>query len=352
VFAVRIGRIEFAAHRFESILAQCPEHIGALYYMGWVMTDLGRFEESVAHYQRLLQRAPHSGAGHLGLANALQRLGRHEEAIDAFNAAIDTEPSNTLIQYNLAESLLACGRTQDALVVYRRVVRLEPEDAHAVGNLGATLGRLGHWEEALECDQRAMALNPSPVHARNLAVTLWELGRFPEAERACRQALELEPDSSELRVRLAMAMGKQGKHQQAIDLLTEVTTREPHNPVALSSLIAVLTLSGRTDAAVETARDFVQRHQDLALAHETLGWAYFKQGNADGALHCYESAIRLDPGNAELHAGRGAALSLAGRHREAIESFNVAVAAVPGYLDRYQELAECFAVSRKALSGE
>ena len=351
VLALRLGKLSLAAHWLQGALTDCPDDLSALHYLAGVLTELGRFEDSVAKYQELVERTPDSSAGRLGLANGLQRLGRHEEAIDAFQAALDRDFLDPLILYNLATSLIACGRLQDGLVVYRRLVRLQPEAADAIGNLGALLGILEHWEEALECGQRAFALEPNLTNAHNMAVSFFELGRFVEAEEAFRRALKFEPRSSDLRVRLAMALAEQEKHPEAIEVLGGILTEFADDSAALSYLVAVLAMAGRSEEAVGVATKFAGTCPTLSLAHETLGWAYMKQGSPERALRSYDDAIALAPDNPDLHAGRGAALSRAGRHHEAIEAFNVAVAAAPDCLRRNQELAQHFDISRKALGG-
>ena len=41
--------------------------------------------------------------------------------------------------------------------------------------------------------------------------------------------------------------------------------------------------------------------------HDTLGWAYYQQGNASRALMSFERALSLEPGNPTYHYHRGLA---------------------------------------------
>lgn len=75
-----------------------------------------------------------------------------------------------------------------------------------------------------------------------------------------------------------------------------------------------------------------------------------EQGNLDEALSCYDRAIALEADAASVHAGRGAALSRAGRHREALQAFETALSCDPGYLRHQLEFSEDYARSRAAIS--
>jgi tetratricopeptide (TPR) repeat protein len=241
---------------------------------------------------------------------------------------------------------------QDALVAYRRVVRQEPANAYAIGNLGATLGKLGHWAEALEFHEAAMKLAPNAVHAYNLAITLAELGRLDKAEDAFRTALGFEPGSTDLKMRLGMVLAQQEKHKDALEIVRSVIKEEPDNATALSLLSSVMILQGRVGVAVRVAQHLARRYPRQALSYTTLGWAYVKAGNPQSAVKAYEQGLLLEPANAELHAGRGVALSLLERHKEAMDCFNEAIRLDGTLIDANQELAQYLALSRRIVKSD
>jgi tetratricopeptide (TPR) repeat protein len=334
---------------FRRTLEERPDDATALTYSAWLYSKRGELHESVKLYERLIRVAPDSVEGYVGAANGLQRLERHEAAIDYYREAIDRDPANSLSRYNLAISLFEVGRTQEAVGEYTRVVRANPTDAQAAGNLSAALGALKQWNDAAIWAERAMAAKPSATHAWNLGIALFELGRFPEAEMAFRRGLGFE-SSVPMQVRLALAMAHQKNYLDSLQNLREITRRNTGSIEAMAALVAVLTMKGDFDEAVQVAEQFVARWPELPLAHETLGWAFLKQGDAKQALAAYDRALQHDPDTGESHAGRGAALSLANRHSEAIEAFNTALAKAPDCFSDQPEFAEAFRISRAAMS--
>jgi tetratricopeptide (TPR) repeat protein len=349
VAAIHLNLLRLAAVCFHRVLARCPNDAESLTYLAWTSAQLGELEQSLNFYERLIGVRPDSSEGYLGAASSLQHLQRHEDAIAYYTQGIDREPANQLLRYNRASSLAAVGRTEEAIADYRRVIRANPSDAQALGNLAAALGVLRRWEEAVNFAERAMAAAPSATHACNLGITLLELGRYAEAELAFRRGLKFDPSSTEMHLRLALALSYRQKHVEAVHLLRVVTSTNPDTVDGMSTMVAVLTLHGDFDEAVRVAEQFVERWPDLPLAHETLGWAYLKRGYAHKSLAAYDRAISGDPHNVELHAGRGAALSLANRHAEALQAFNVALDMAPTCLSAYPEFGEAFERSRAAM---
>ncbi len=194
-----------------------------------------------------------------------------------------------------------------------------------------------------------MDLAPTSTHASNLATVLFELERFDEAEKALSRAIELDPAATHLRIRLAMALAYRSAYERAFAVLDDVTRVEPHNPAALSSAVAIFILKGDLTTAVERAADFVDRWPESALAYETLGWAHFKDSNANASVAAYDRAIVLEPGSARLTAARAAALSLAGRHHEALRAFESAADMGPGSIEQQPEWIERLHASRRAV---
>lgn len=70
------------------------------------------------------------------------------------------------------------------------------------------------------------------------------------------------------------------------------------------------------------------------------GNALLAAGRADGALACYEEALRLRPGYAEALNNRGSTLNMLGRHAEALHCFDAALAVDPGVAEVHANRAD------------
>jgi Tfp pilus assembly protein PilF len=70
---------------------------------------------------------------------------------------------------------------------------------------------------------------------------------------------------------------------------------------------------------------------DNYFAHESLGYVYWKRGNADEALRHYYISLRLRPDFAETHNNIGVALAGRGQLKTAVSYFRDAIRLKPGF---------------------
>lgn len=132
-------------------------------------------------------------------AHRLQAAGRADAAVVLYQQWLLTAPSamRHVACFNLGTLLSALQRPTEAEAAYRQAVALQPDFPHARLNLGHLLERSGQHAQAMAEWHAVLAVNPAvdlQVHAwNNLGRLLEQLRRFPEAEAALRQSLQLDP---------------------------------------------------------------------------------------------------------------------------------------------------------------
>ena len=193
-----------------------------------------------------------------------------------------------------------------------------------------------------------MRLAPSVTNGINLGSTLHAMNRLEEAERVLRDALVLDPRSSEGKGLLALVLTGQDRYEEATRLAREIYE---HNPDALSShfvLACVLSEAGPLDEALEEANAAIQIAPNDPGPLSALGSVYLKMGDGARALAAFERMAEcLDPTTKRLpssgwlwcNSGRGASLSLLGRHDEAMAAFEEVLRTDAEFFETWPELA-------------
>ena len=160
-------------------------------------------------------------------------------------------------------------------------------------------------------------------------------------------------DAKEL---LAQVLAGQDRYDEAIKLAREICAL---NPDVLSSrivLTGVLMEAGRLDEALQEGNAAAEVAPSDARPHSTLGAIYLKMGDGTAALAAFERMARcLDPSMERLpssglvwcDAGRGAALSLLGRHVEAMAAFEEVLRTDQGFFERWPEVAPHYHLSSR-----
>jgi tetratricopeptide (TPR) repeat protein len=353
---LRLHRDEAAANAYGRVLRIRPRDAQAQFYRAWCLLDVPRRrQEGITAFQDLLRDSP-SAAGFFLLGCGLQQESRHEEAVQAFREAARLEnPGTADLQYNYAVSLTALRRFEEAADAYENAVHLNPSSGEAWGNLGAAFAELGRWRDAAPCQDRAMRLAPSLTHGLNLASTLYELNRLDEAERVLRDSLVLDSRSTYAKELLALVLTGQDRYDEAIKLAREICAV---NPDAISSrvvLAGVLLEAGHLDEAINEAKAAADVAPSDPGPHCTLGAIYVKMSDGTAALAAFERMGRcLDPSvelplssRVSCDAGRGAALSLLGRHVEAMAAFEEVLRTDQGFFERWPEVAPHYQLSSR-----
>ena len=351
----RLHRYEAAAAAYGRVLRIWPQDSQALFHRAWCLLSVPKRRiESIALFQDLLRASP-SAAGFFLMGCGLQLESRHEEAVEAFREAARLEsPDIADFHYNYAISLTALRRLEEAADAFGNAANLSPTDAEAWGGLGSAFAELGRWKDAAPCLERAMRLAPSLKNGVELGLTLYELNRLEEAERAVRGALVHDPQSIDAKELLAEILSGQDRHNEAVTLAREICELNPHGVSSQVVLARALSEAGEVDEALEVAKAVVERAPSDPRPHGALGGVYMKLKQGAEALAafdrmtgCLAPEIERLPSSVRVQcdAARGAALSLLGRHEEAMAAFQEVLRTDPGFLERWTEVAPHYELS-------
>jgi Tfp pilus assembly protein PilF len=125
-----------------------------------------------------------------------QMAGRLDEAADLYRRSIELHPTAEAHTF-LGWTYSFQNRYDEAIDQCRRAIEVDPDFGNPYNDIGAYLIELGRPEEAvpwLERAKRAPRYDPRHFPRVNLARVHMQLGRFDEAIRELRDALDLVPD--------------------------------------------------------------------------------------------------------------------------------------------------------------
>ncbi len=201
--AVRgLAALAASRHRFSESLTLARQALqlepgSATVYglIGDASLELGRYDEAFAAFDRMAKLKPNANA-YARISYARELLGDTKGAIAAMELAVDSsigvaEPSawsRTL----LGNLFLDSGRAGAAEIRFREALAFVPDYPAAVSGLAGLRAAKGDLEGAAELYRQAAAAAPVPEFAASLGDTLAGLGRTRAAERAWREADELE----------------------------------------------------------------------------------------------------------------------------------------------------------------
>ena len=132
---------------------------------------------------------------------------------------------------------LPCDESARAATYFREAVELDPEFAAAWARLSLTLNFTFEAPpaEAVEAAENAMRLAPTLPSAHVAAGVLQYMVRVEErdnelAEASLRRALQLQPGHPEALRWLGIVLRRQGRMEEAVELLARAADLDPRNP--------------------------------------------------------------------------------------------------------------------------
>ena len=310
---------------------QRPDYSKTHAYVGAILNALSRFEEAETHLRRAIALNPQEKNAHFNLGNTLCEQGRYEEALEAARVAVEQRPDFAEAHTTLGIALTGLGRFEEAEAHLRRAIALNPYTQNVHLNLGMTLYCQGRYAESLDATRVAVEQHPdfAVAHA-NLGLALNALGRSEEAGTHLRRALDLNPvDSFQKLIEL---LTPQGRYEEAMDLIAQATALAPDSTQA-AKLHFLMGETARENGQPEAAAEYYEHTLEMDPHHaETLHWLATlraQQQRYGEMLELLQRLIALHPNDAATYSNMGIALSYLGRHDEALQHFDQALALDP-----------------------
>ncbi len=181
-----------------------------------------------------------------------------------------------------------------------------------LGSLSPAYASLTREEQAMRFYQQAEALR--------------QAGRYEEAVRAYRQALETMPEHPVAFDRLREVYGRGHTAGETIQILEAMVARDKGDFVAWNLLGVLYGRERRWDEALNAFAHSLEAEPSAADTLVNRGWILVELRRYDEAVAAFEAALQLQPRLARAHAGLGSTVVEArGDYEEGMKRYLMAV---------------------------
>lgn len=186
----------------------------------------------------------------------------------------------------------------------RAVLTAAPDHAPAHALLALILVQQDQLAEALTEAKQAIASDPElPFAHRALATVLMQQQQFEPAAAAIDQAIQLDPHEVDLYSTLAQIRLQQKRWPDALAAAERGLEIAPEDTDCLNLRSVALVRLGRRAEASDTLDASLAHDPDNPYTHQARGFALLHAGDAKGALHHFQEALRRDPTLESSRAG-------------------------------------------------
>ncbi|MBL8520543.1 MAG: tetratricopeptide repeat protein [Betaproteobacteria bacterium] len=169
----------------------------------------------------------------------------------------------------------------------------------------------GRWPEAERAFRAALQLRAADANAwMGLGLVAHQVGRWSDALACFDRALEIAPGFAAAHVNRGNTLAATGQSDGACASFRRALDLDPELASARINLASALHALGRLDAAVAELERARARAADSAQVHNNLGNLYKDQGRVEDALASYERALAIHPALPAAFSNRLALLKL------------------------------------------
>lgn len=266
----------------------------------------GQLDAARAAYENALAAHPDHADAHnlLGVLDAQE--GRLAEAMDGFSRATDLDAGNADYWYNRGECARRLERPDDAIAFYETALRLRPDHTDAFNNLTVVLARTGRYDALLERINDGLATNPDAT-ANLVQIGQELLGRaaLGPAQQLFEALYARRPDDRIIARNLSVTHLRQGKLEDALELLRTLVRAHPGWPDALHLLGVCLEELDQVDPAIGAFREALRREPGRIDTMLALVRLHERRREPAAARTILDGALDANPNEARLWARLG-----------------------------------------------
>lgn len=223
------------AMEYYSSISSGQHYLDAQVRIAYLLADLKGVEAARQHIETIETSRPAERVRlYIAEGDMLTEAKQYPQALKLYNEALKTSPDNTDLLYARAMLGEKMGDIKRLEIDLRRIIKSNPNNAQALNALGYTLAdRTQRHEEALGYIKQAMALEPRSFYILDsLGWVLYRMGRYDEAVKYLRQAIELNWDP-EIAAHLGEVLWVKGEQESAREIWDTALKKSPGDKILL-----------------------------------------------------------------------------------------------------------------------
>ncbi|XP_063357146.1 protein O-mannosyl-transferase TMTC1 isoform X2 [Pelmatolapia mariae] len=342
---------EEAEMYYRKALETNPQHNRALFNLGNLFKSQGKEKEAEALLKDSIRFGPHFADAYSSLASLYAEQKRFSEANEVYLKGIENCPDSSDLHNNYGVFLVDTGEGQRAAAHYQQAVRLKPAHYVAMVNLGRLLRSSNENKEAESWYKRALQVTRKVDILTPLGALYYNTGRYEEALQVYREAVALQPESTDIWLALAQVLAMAGRTKEAEKMMLDVISRKGNCIECYRLLSAIYSKRGNYTEALEALdKALQQKPSDLTVRAEL----YFSKGNQlremnqlDRAFESYKLAVELKPDQSQAWMNMGGIQHIKGDYAAARMYYQRALLLTPGSKLLKENLAKLDRLERR-----
>ena len=281
------------------------------------------------HAGAVLANHPGHDVAILLLTAAFRRLGNSTSAVEIIESLADTQPASALVQLELGRTYAAVGRRNESTAALERALELDSTLAEAWRELSEQRLLAAQTAAADAAYSRYRQLTVDPADLAD-AYAAFDSGRLETAQAVLTQRLQAGTHEVAAFTLLAAIASRRGDDLAEGAALDQVLLQAPCDSTARAQLVRLMIRQGRTEEALPQIERLLDAEPGNSAYWTLKVLALQLAERHDECLALITRLIADHPDNADFWLLAGNQQRYIGRPREAIDSYQHAIARRPG----------------------
>ncbi len=285
----------------EEILAEEPEHIGALLRLGDVYASEEDYQKANSYYQKAKAVNPENVETLFAIESILEKTGRLQDALKCVEDILDIDDANLTAMYRKRDILEKLGRWDELVYLQKAILKHEHTEKDRKREHENLVGyKYEYGRDSLENNQ------------------------LEKAKKAFKTVLRLDREFIPATLGIAEVMLREGESEEAVNLL-EKTYAEAGSKIVLARLEDLLISLGEPSRLISIYKNSISKNPGDPSTKFFLGKLFYRLEMIDDAI---ETLYGMDTGGAlypELHQLLGNLYLRRNQLGKAVEEFKKGV---------------------------
>jgi len=194
---LELGHFDEARHNFERALEINPKYFKARANLAQALHAAGDRQKAMEQLESAKEHCPTFYKQNLNdLIHLIRIDGDQGEVRRAFHEILEERPSSAQVSREVAIEAIQNGNFTEAIRELKKAIALNPDYPDLHNYLGIAYGNNGMVDDSIEEFEVSLKINPYYLKARlNLALALYDCGRYIEAQSHIERVLSVKPDN-------------------------------------------------------------------------------------------------------------------------------------------------------------
>ncbi len=292
---IKIGDFDGAEKACKKALSLDPDTPFYHAQLSYIFTAKNQFPEAIEKIQDAIKLNGNNANFYNHLTSLMRKIGDFDGAEKACKKALSLDPDTPFYHAQLSYIFTAKNQFPEAIEKIQDAIKLNGNNVSFYNHLTSLMRKIGDFDGAEKACKKALSLDPdTPFYHAQLSYIFTAKNQLPEAIEKIQDAIKLNGNNVSFYNHFTSLMQKIGDFDGAEKACKKALSLDPDTPFYHAQLSYIFTAKNQFPEAIEKIQDAIKLNGNNATFYNHLTSLLRKIGDLDGAEKAQQKANSLN----------------------------------------------------------